>query len=122
MTDIQKNVKILLVDDEPLIRKIFVQALSKEYETVEAGNSEQALELLESEKPNIVLLDIYMPGMNGIETLKKIKEIDDKIIVIMVSAHGTNSMTSKAMELGAYDFITKPFNLDRLKTLIKSVV
>ncbi len=118
----QKN-KILVVDDEHLIRWSLEQNLKKQgYEVNTAGSGEDALRLLQEEAPDLVLLDVQLPGMNGMEVLERIKELDEEVIVIMVTALGVLETAVKAMRLGAYDYINKPFNLDELAIVIKKAL
>jgi len=120
---IVKLSKILVVDDEHLIRWSLEQNLKKQgYEVVTAGNGEDALRLAREEQPDLVLLDIQLPGISGIEVLDKIKEFDEDIIVIMVTAHGGLDTAVNAMRLGAYDYVNKPFNLDELSIIVKKAL
>lgn len=108
--------KMLVVDDEldicNFLKSFFVE---KQYEVRTATGGEEALALARSEKPDVVLLDIKMPGMSGIEALRQLKEIDKRIKVIMVTAVEETSMVDLAKELGADDYITKPFSLAYLE-------
>ncbi len=118
-----RKAKILVVDDEHLIRWSLEQNLRKQgYEVLTAGNGEDALKLVREEQPELVLLDIHMPGISGLEALEKIKEFDDEIIVIMVTAHGGLETAVNAMRMGAYDYINKPFNLDEMAIVIKKAL
>lgn len=115
-----KRNKILVVDDEHLIRWSLEQNLKKQgYDVVTAGSGEDGLRLAKEEQPDLILLDIQLPGISGIEVLEKIKEHDEDIIVIMVTAHGGLETAVNAMRLGAYDYVSKPFNLDELSIIIK---
>jgi len=115
--------KILVVDDEQLIRWSLEQNLKKQgYEVVTAGSGEDALRLVREEAPDLMLLDIQLPGMNGIEVLEKVKELEEEVVVIMVTALGVLETAVKAMRLGAYDYINKPFNLDELAIIIKKAL
>jgi DNA-binding NtrC family response regulator len=115
--------KILVVDDEHLIRWSLEQNLKKQgYEVVTAGDGEEALRLVREEQPDLVLLDIQMPGISGIEVLERIKENFDEIVVIMVTAHSGLETAVNAMRLGAYDYISKPFNLDELAIIIRKAL
>ena len=115
-----KRNKILVVDDEHLIRWSLEQNLKKQgYDVVTAGNGEDALRITREEQPELVLLDIQLPGITGIEVLEKIKEYDEDILVIMLTAHGGLETAVNAMRLGAYDYVSKPFNLDELSIIIK---
>ncbi|TYO97135.1 two component Fis family sigma54 specific transcriptional regulator [Geothermobacter ehrlichii] len=112
--------RILVVDDEQLIRWSLEQNLTKQgYDVITAASGEDALRFVQQEAPDLILLDIQLPGMNGLEVLEKIKEIDEEIIVIMVTALGVLETAVKAMRLGAHDYINKPFNLDELAIVIK---
>ncbi|HTG81698.1 MAG TPA: sigma-54 dependent transcriptional regulator [Geobacteraceae bacterium] len=118
-----RKTKILVVDDEHLIRWSLEQNLMKQgYEVLTAGNGDEALKLVRGEQPELVLLDIHMPGISGLEVLEKIKEYDDDIIVIMVTAHGGLETAVNAMRMGAYDYINKPFNLDEMSLVIKKAL
>jgi two-component system, NtrC family, response regulator AtoC len=115
--------KILVVDDEQLIRWSLEQNLKKQgYEVFSAGSGEDALRIVREESPDLVLQDIQLPGISGLEVLEKIKEHDEEIIVIMVTALGVLETAVKAMRLGAHDYINKPFNLDELAIVIKKAL
>lgn len=112
--------KILVVDDEQLIRWSLEQNLTKQgYEVVTAASGEDALRMVQQESPDLMLLDIQLPGINGIEVLEKVKAMEEDVIVIMVTALGVLETAVKAMRLGAFDYINKPFNLDELAIVIK---
>jgi two-component system response regulator AtoC len=110
--------KILIVDDEASFRTSLKGALKKEYQIVEAANSEEALNQLAESPPDVVLLDISMPGVDGLETLRKIRALDDYPAVIMVTAHGEIKNVVQAMDEGAADYLTKPIDLDGLHIAI----
>jgi DNA-binding NtrC family response regulator len=115
--------KILVVDDEHLIRWSLEQNLKKQgYEIITAGTGEDALRLAREQQPDLVLLDIQLPGISGIEVLEKIKDFDEEIIVVMLTAHGGLETAVNAMRLGAYDYVSKPFNLDELSIIIKKAL
>lgn len=106
---------ILIIDDEESIRMSLQGILEDEGHTVEgAENGEQGLAMLDSERPDIVFLDIWMPGMDGLETLERIKGIKNDIPVIMISGHGTIETAVKALKKGAFDFIEKPLSLEKV--------
>lgn len=95
----------------------------KSYEVKIATSGEACLKIVREYPPDLILLDIQMPGIDGIETLKRIKEIEPRISVVMMSAHGTIERAVRSMKLGAYDFITKPFsNNDRLLITVKNAL
>ena len=118
--------KILIVDDEEIIVRLLSMSLRSDgYETLAAYSGEQGLEVFKSESPDIVVTDIKMPGMDGLELLKKIKEIDAEKEVIIVTGHGDIDSTITALQYGASDFINKPVRdeslaiaLDRAKAKI----
>jgi len=118
-----KKVKILVVDDEHLIRWSLEQNLKRQgYEVLTAGSGEDALRIVREDQPDLVLLDIQLPGISGLDVLEKIKEIDEDIIVIMVTAHGGLETAVTAMRIGAYDYLNKPFNLDEMAIVIRKAL
>ncbi|MHB8174594.1 MAG: sigma-54-dependent transcriptional regulator [Nitrospirota bacterium] len=118
-----EKTKILVVDDEHLIRWTLEQHLGKEgYDVYTAEDGEKALQITSDIAPDLVLLDNQLPGVQGIEVLGRIKEIDKDIIIIMITAHGLLETAVKAMKLGAYDYIGKPFNLDEITLTIKKAL
>jgi DNA-binding NtrC family response regulator len=115
--------KILVVDDEQLIRWSLEQSLKKQgYDVLSCGSGEEALRLLQEETPDLMLLDIQLPGINGVEVLERAKELDEELIVIMLTALGVLETAVRAMRLGAYDYINKPFNLGELAIVIKKAL
>jgi excisionase family DNA binding protein len=114
-----KMKSILVVDDEEVIREYFQKVLS-DYRVMAAASGEEALALLRHERPDLVLLDLRLPGIDGIQTLKKIKELDKSIIVIMLSAFGDQSTSRQATRFGAYAFLSKPFDLTETKEILQA--
>ena len=114
--------KILVVDDEMGTRESLNMILNREYEIMMAATGEEALEMLEKYRIDVVLLDIIMPGMDGMTVLKKIKEMLEDVIVIMITATKTVKTAVKAMKLGAYDYITKPFDIDEVRLNIEKAL
>ncbi len=115
--------KILVVDDEHLIRWSLEQSLLKQgYDVVTAASGEDALRMVQEDAPELILLDIQLPGLDGLEVLERVKDIDEDILVIMVTALGVLETAVKAMRMGAYDYINKPFNLDELSIIIKKAL
>ena len=112
--------KILIVDDEPAVCNMLKRFLTKKgYKATSVLSGEEALKKVEKDKPHVVLLDIKMPKMDGIEVLKKIKEFTKEIpIVVMVTAVNDEVIGKRCMELGAYDYITKPLGLEYLETVL----
>ncbi len=115
---------ILVVDDDPNIRKLIKANLSKfkSYEIKETANGEACLKQLREYIPDLIMLDIQMPGIDGIETLKRIKEEDPRIPVVMMSAVGTIEKAVQSMKLGAYDFVEKPFSKDRIPVTVQNAL
>lgn len=106
---------ILIVDDEETIRQALGGILVDEgYEILMAESGEQAIKVVEDELPSLVFLDIWLPGMDGLETLKAIKSEYPSVCVIMMSGHGTIETAVKATKLGAFDFIEKPLSLEKV--------
>ena len=102
---------ILVVDDEEEIRKILTQILEKEgFKVITAPDGQQAMQKICFEAPDAVLLDVRMPGLNGMEVLKKIKEIDDDLPVVLITAYADIHQAVEAMKKGAYDYLSKPFD------------
>jgi DNA-binding NtrC family response regulator len=118
-----EKAKILVIDDEKLLRWSLEQNLGKEgYTVLSAETGGDGLKLLSEEQPDIILLDIHLPDISGIRILEKIKKEKKNSIVIMITAFGDIQTAVKAIKLGAYDFVEKPFNLDKLKILLSKAV
>ena len=114
--------KILVVDDAAFMRMRCTKLLQDYgYETLEAGNGIEAVKRYRENKPDGVLMDITMPDMDGIETLKKLVEIDASAKVAMVTAMGQQSLVIEALKSGARDFVVKPFNADRVLAAVKKI-
>lgn len=115
--------RILIIDDEIIIRKLFKRLLAgDEYKVLTASNGKKGVEIAKNEKLDLVVLDLKMPEMDGIETLKRIKEINKNIRVIIITAFGTIQSASDALNLGVDDFISKPFDIAKIRTTIKNVL
>jgi two-component system, response regulator, stage 0 sporulation protein F len=111
--------RILTVDDQMGIDSFFYEFFTaRNYEVLNALSGKEAIEIVKKHKPRIVLLDINMRGMDGIETLKRIKEIDKDVSVIMVTGVKDEDVEKKARELGADDYITKPLSLEYLDKVV----
>ncbi|HBB68037.1 MAG: hypothetical protein A2X28_01345 [Elusimicrobia bacterium GWA2_56_46] len=117
------QIKILVVDDEPGIRDLLSYELcTHDYKVVTAVNGEDALEKVRKEKFHLVISDIKMPKMGGLEMLDAIKKINPDIEVIMSTGYGTIETAVSAMKMGAYDFVQKPFNLDEIFVIIEKAL
>jgi len=114
---------ILIVDDEAPIRQMLSGLLTDEgFEVKTASNGYEALKCIEAESPDLVLLDIWMPGIDGIETLKEIKKENSHIQVIIITGHGTVETAVKATKLGAFDLIEKPLSFDKVSVAINNAL
>ena len=115
---------ILICDDAAFMRMMIKDILTKNGYTVagEAENGAKAVEKYTEHKPDLVLMDITMPEMDGIQALKKIRELDPKASVIMCSAMGQQAMVIESIQSGAKDFIVKPFQTDRVLEAVRKVV
>ena len=116
------KVKILVVDDEQGIRDLFTVILEDQYQVLTTDNGEKALKIIKEENPDIVFLDLKLPGMDGIEALGQIKETNPSIIVIMITGHGTVEKAVESMDLGAYEYIVKPLNVKEVEALIRQAL
>lgn len=115
--------KILLVDDDPLNLDLLEQELGDlGYTTARAGSGPEALTMIDTFDPDLVLLDYQMPDMNGIEVLKEIRKGEKYLPVVMITAYGTIERAVEAMKEGADDFVTKPFDTDHLALVVKKAL
>lgn len=113
---------LLIVDDDPQVQqllKLFFE--SKGMRVVAAGSGEEALQAV-ARNPVLVMLDVNMPGMDGVLTLKKLKAVKPELPVVMMSGGGEKGMAEAALKLGAYDYVSKPFNLEYLETVVLTKV
>ncbi len=118
-----KRGNVLIIDDEVKMGVILKKALSKDYKKVEAvSDSEEGIEYCSKNPVDIVITDLKMPKIDGMEVLKRIKGLDDKIEVIMMTAYASAQSAVEAMKLGAYDYIIKPFSVDELKILVERIM
>jgi len=112
--------KILIVDDKPAILEMLARSLKDDGHIVlTAGSGEEAVAIARTENPAAILLDIRMPGMDGIGVLREIRAFDQSARIILITALGSEETLDMAMRLGAYDYITKPFDLFELRDLVK---
>ena len=115
--------RVLVIDDEAGIRDHMRMILEYEgYECLVAPLAEEGIAAFERERPDVVFLDVKMPGMDGIEALRKLREIDDEIPVVMISGHGTASTGFEASKAGAFTFIEKPFGTETVLVAIRNAL
>ena len=110
---------ILIVDDEVDIQKTFLSILKANYSVKATGSGYDALALLKKDRYAVILLDIRMPGLDGIETLREIKKRFPLIEVVMLTGHATVETAIEGMKLGAYDYLMKPCDMDVLMTKVR---
>jgi len=111
-----KKKRILVVDDEQDVRETLESVLAKlDYDPIVAPGGKEALELIKQNKIDVVLSDLYMPEMDGIELLKRVKTENRNIVFLMITAHPTIETAVDAIKKGAYDYLTKPFHIDEVK-------
>ncbi|MBU2700698.1 two-component system response regulator (stage 0 sporulation protein F) [Sporomusaceae bacterium BoRhaA] len=114
---------VLVIDDQPGIRRLLVEVLKEEgYQVVTASNGYDGLQEAQVVKPQLILMDMKMPGMDGIETLKELKRVGQGDRVIMMTAYGELDLVNQAREIGAYDYITKPFDIIALCQTIQEIM
>jgi two-component system response regulator AtoC len=115
--------KILIVDDEDLIRWSLRKKITNwGYQALEAANAKVAIETAEKESPELILLDIRLPDMSGLEVLRTIREKDSRVVVIIMTAYGVLEDAVTALRLGAYDFVPKPLNFDELAVTVSNAL
>jgi len=114
---------ILVVDDETQISDLLRDFLTQEgYQVLTAANGVEAISLGKENRPDLALLDLKMPGMDGIEVFQKLREVKKDIGVIILTGYGTLKTAKQAMRLGAYDYLTKPFDLGLVKSVIREAL
>jgi DNA-binding NtrC family response regulator len=112
--------KILVIDDEPILRNSLEIALkASDYEVITAQSGEEGIDLFQKENPDLILLDHWLPVMNGDEVLRRIREKDAEVPVIIMTAQGSIELAVNSMKMGAFDFLVKPFDLERLEILVQ---
>ncbi|AQX53158.1 two-component system response regulator [Priestia flexa] len=115
--------KILIVDDQYGIRILLTEVLQKEgYQTFQAANGFQAIDIAKKQQLDLVLLDMKIPGMDGIEILKRLKGYDKTIKVIIMTAYGELDMIQEAKDLGALTHFAKPFDIDEIRQVVREYI
>ncbi len=122
MAKSREKVKILVIDDDPKVSWILQEGLSKKYEFVSARDGIEGIQMVSTEQPVLILLDIKMPGMNGLEVLERLNKADSRPEVIMVSGHGDTQHVVDSIRLGAAEFINKPFDVQEIEIHINGVL
>jgi two-component system KDP operon response regulator KdpE len=114
--------KILVIDDEPPIRKLLRMGLSTQgYQTIDAPNAKAALDLM-AEKPDLVILDLGLPDMQGLELLRMIRARNESVPIVVLSSRGDEAGKVQALDLGADDYVTKPFGMDELLARMRAAL
>lgn len=115
-------IKVLVVDDEPPIRKLLRMGLGTQgYQTIDAPNAKAALELM-ADKPDLVILDLGLPDMQGLELLRQIRERREDVPIVVLSSRGDEVAKVEALDLGADDYVTKPFGMEELLARIRTAL
>ncbi len=117
-----KRGKILVIDDEIGPRESLRILFKDDYEVLQADCGEKGIELVKKEIPDLIILDLKMPGMNGIETLEEIRKIDEEVPVIILTGYGTYETAKKAVHFRAIEFISKPFDVYEMKKIVKDAI
>ena len=107
----QDKVKLLIIDDDPKVSWVLSEGLQGDFEILSARDGIEGIQVASTEKPDLILLDIKMPGMSGLEVLAKLKKADLRSEVIMLSGHGETKYVVESIQQGAAEFITKPFDV-----------
>lgn len=109
------DIKVLVADDDESIRRVLVRALEKRgYRVLSSKNGKETLEFFRTELIDLIFLDIFMPDANGLELMEELKEVNPRAFIIVLTAHGTTQTAIEAMKKGAYDYITKPFDIEQI--------
>ncbi|MCA9733936.1 MAG: sigma-54-dependent Fis family transcriptional regulator [Deferribacteres bacterium] len=119
---VSANKTILIVDDEPNIHYSFKKIFPQDYTILSAHDGQTGIEKMQQEKPDVIVMDVKMPGMGGLEALTKMKEIDARIPVIMMTAFGTLNTAITAMKNGAFDYMLKPFDVEKMRSVIRKAL
>ena len=118
----KKTPRILIVDDEPNIHYSFQKIFSPKYSILSAKTAEEGIVKVKTELPDVVVMDVKLPKMDGLEALQQMHKLDSKIPVIIMTAFGTVNTAITAMKFGAYEYLLKPFDIDKIKNLVNKAV
>lgn len=113
---------ILIVDDNPDLRGTFATLFGRDYRVLEASSGPEALSLLKTQAPRLMVLDFSMPGMNGLEVLKAVKTTHPSLLIIMLTSERDIETAQGALSLGACEFVTKPFDIEYLRSEIERLL
>ena len=113
---------LLIVDDEVGVRESLKMVFSKDYRLLEANSVKVALQIVRENRPEVVLLDILMPGADGLKALRRIKELNSNCEVIMLTALKSESTASIAKESGAFDYVVKPFDINEIRLIVENAL
>jgi two-component system, NtrC family, response regulator AtoC len=117
----QERRRILIVDDEPLITEVLSEHFKSDFDVEIALSGADALTAILRQRPDLVLLDINMPRMNGVEVLKDVKQIDESIVVIMVTANEQVALAAESLKSGAFGYVPKPFDFRYLDHMVATL-
>ena len=120
MAESEKQISILIIEDEESERISLKKILSQKYDVSEAPDGEQGLEFAVKFKPDIVITDMMLPGMNGFEVLQQLNKLDFNPVTIFITAFGNEKIAVDAMKSGAFDYISKPFDIDELRIVVRN--
>ena len=110
---------ILAVDDDPQMQFFLKEALQQNYEVTVAGSAEDALAAIRGSRFDLILMDVRLPGMSGLDALHEVQKLDYRTPIIVMTAHGTRDTALEAVRMVAYDYFTKPFKLDEMEIVIR---
>lgn len=117
------NITIMVIDDQPGIRRLLAEVLQEDgYNVAIAANGYDALHKVKEITPQLILMDMKMPGMDGLETFRELKKAGKAERVIMMTAYGELELVKEALNLGAYKYITKPFDINVIKKIVAEAV
>lgn len=117
-----KKRNILICDDETGVRESLKLILDEEFSLNYAGNGREAVDFVKTHEPDLAILDVKMPSLNGLETLKALKELKPHLKVLMITGYESSDVAAQAAQLGANDYLTKPFDRDRVRTKVQALL